>query len=246
MKKFIVYRTTNIVNGKVYIGVHKQENPDVFDGYLGSGNLLRLAIKKYGKQMFVRENLHVHESKTEAYIEEAQLVDNLFVERSDSYNLKCGGYGGWPPTAGKNAAEVLRGSSLSVLHRIKVSKSLKGRKFTTAHKHLIGEANKLRVWSDDSKVKMSKSKQGQGIGRKHSSETKQQRGEKQLGTNNSFYGKHHTSEMRKVISDKNKKLKYVCRITGNVVERRRVPEDIVSEFLSDGWCLGRKLKEVKT
>ena len=33
--KFIVYCTTNIVNKKIYIGVHKTENPDKFDGYVG-------------------------------------------------------------------------------------------------------------------------------------------------------------------------------------------------------------------
>ena len=35
--KFIVYCTTNTVNKKIYIGVHKTSNPDVFDGYLGCG-----------------------------------------------------------------------------------------------------------------------------------------------------------------------------------------------------------------
>ena len=35
--KYIVYQTTSKVNNKIYIGVHKTENPDVFDGYLGNG-----------------------------------------------------------------------------------------------------------------------------------------------------------------------------------------------------------------
>ena len=31
--KYIVYLTTNLVNNKIYIGVHQTDNPDVFDGY---------------------------------------------------------------------------------------------------------------------------------------------------------------------------------------------------------------------
>lgn len=35
--KYIVYQTTNLINNKIYIGVHKTKNPDIFDGYLGCG-----------------------------------------------------------------------------------------------------------------------------------------------------------------------------------------------------------------
>jgi hypothetical protein len=41
-----VYRTTNLVNGKFYIGVHKTDDPN--DGYLGSGKLIGRAFQKYG------------------------------------------------------------------------------------------------------------------------------------------------------------------------------------------------------
>nr|DAM35509.1 MAG TPA: GIY-YIG nuclease superfamily protein [Bacteriophage sp.] len=33
--KWIVYCTTCTINNKIYIGVHKTVNPEVFDGYLG-------------------------------------------------------------------------------------------------------------------------------------------------------------------------------------------------------------------
>lgn len=35
--KYIVYKTTCLVNNKIYIGVHQTYNPDIFDGYLGRG-----------------------------------------------------------------------------------------------------------------------------------------------------------------------------------------------------------------
>lgn len=43
---YLVYRIDNLVNGKHYIGQHITEDP--FDDYMGSGNLIRLAISKYG------------------------------------------------------------------------------------------------------------------------------------------------------------------------------------------------------
>ena len=35
--KYIVYKTTCLVNSKIYIGYHQTSNPEVFDGYLGCG-----------------------------------------------------------------------------------------------------------------------------------------------------------------------------------------------------------------
>ena len=37
--KYIVYQTTNLINNKIYIGVHKTVNPDIFDGYIGNGGI---------------------------------------------------------------------------------------------------------------------------------------------------------------------------------------------------------------
>lgn len=44
----IVYKTTNNVNGKIYVGVHS--TIDIYDNYIGSGKTLKKAIKKYGKR----------------------------------------------------------------------------------------------------------------------------------------------------------------------------------------------------
>ena len=42
---YFIYRTTNLINGKYYIGQHHTE--DLNDGYLGSGRVFIQAIKKY-------------------------------------------------------------------------------------------------------------------------------------------------------------------------------------------------------
>jgi len=47
----IIYKTTNLINGKIYIGLDTHNNPK----YLGSGKLLHFAIEKYGISAFSKE-----------------------------------------------------------------------------------------------------------------------------------------------------------------------------------------------
>lgn len=94
MKKYyLVYKTTCLLNGKIYIGKH--ETFDLNDGYLGSGVLIRRAIEKYGRENFKREILFECSSVGEMNAKEAELVNEDFLRRNDVYNLKSGGDGGW-------------------------------------------------------------------------------------------------------------------------------------------------------
>ena len=45
---YYIYKTTNVVNNKIYIGKHKSKDLD--NNYLGSGKILQLAVKKYGEE----------------------------------------------------------------------------------------------------------------------------------------------------------------------------------------------------
>ena len=92
-KYYLVYQTTNLVNGKIYIGKHETDNLD--DGYLGSGTLIQRAIEKYGEQNFKREILFECSSQEEMNAKEAELVNEEFLKRDDVYNIKLGGQGGW-------------------------------------------------------------------------------------------------------------------------------------------------------
>ena len=108
--KFIVYCTTNIVNKKIYIGVHKTENPDKFDGYLGCSvratqpstymnpkTAFQYAVKKYGTDKFSRSILYVYDTAEEAFNKEKELVTTEFIKLDTNYNMIEGG-GEYRPT----------------------------------------------------------------------------------------------------------------------------------------------------
>lgn len=86
---YILYKTTNLVNDKTYIGIHKTNNLD--DGYLGSGFALLEAVDKYGKEKFKREVLEFCNSYEELLELEKLYVDSDWVRDKSNYNLKTGG-----------------------------------------------------------------------------------------------------------------------------------------------------------
>lgn len=90
---YTVYKTTNLVNGKIYVGLHVTK--DLNDDYLGSGKQIQAAVKKYGKDSFKREYIKICETPEEMYNLEAQIVNEEFVKRTDTYNMKTGGTGSW-------------------------------------------------------------------------------------------------------------------------------------------------------
>ena len=87
---YVIYKTTNLVNGKFYIGKHQTN--DLNDGYIGSGKLLQRAIKKYGLDQFKTEILEI--CPTEDHMNLAEKI-YVVVDREVSYNLCSGGKGGF-------------------------------------------------------------------------------------------------------------------------------------------------------
>lgn len=90
---YTVYKITNLINGKFYIGVHKTSNLE--DGYMGSGLLIRRAIKKYGLENFSKEYIAIFDNELEMYNTEIEIVNSDLIDRGKVYNLNEGGNGNW-------------------------------------------------------------------------------------------------------------------------------------------------------
>lgn len=127
-----VYLTTNIVNGKKYIGRHKSSKYDA--RYKGSGKIIRQAIKRYGRDKFITIVLSEYEDEKSLNQGEIYWIAKYDAVNSDEfYNIEKGGYANGRPVGFKvtresveRVANKLRGRKLSDDTRLKISLSLKG------------------------------------------------------------------------------------------------------------------------
>lgn len=160
-----VYKITNNVNGKFYIGVHEGE---VDDDYMGSGKAIKAAIKKYGLDNFTKEVVQICESKEAAYQLEKEIVTPELIESRQSYNLNTGGKGGWyhvdlsgdknPMKRPEVAAKVSESIKKSITEEERKARSERMKKMRAD-----GTVTKPKGWthSEESKQKMSASRTGQ-------------------------------------------------------------------------------------
>ena len=141
-----IYKTTNLINGKIYIG-QKKSNKFLAEDYLGSGIYLKHAIDKYGSKNFNVELVEECGCKDELNQREIFWINHFnSTDLSIGYNIACGGQGG------NLGEEVCK----------KISNSHKGKKFSEEHKQ------KLRIpKSEEHKYKISKSCKGRKLSEEH-------------------------------------------------------------------------------
>lgn len=96
-KKYgFIYITTNLINGRKYIGQKKYDKDGEWKNYLGSGTIIKQAIKKYGKENFQREIIEECETSKELNIREVYWINFYNAKESEEfYNMVDGG--GNPP-----------------------------------------------------------------------------------------------------------------------------------------------------
>jgi len=135
---YTIYKTTNLLNNKYYIGLHRTEN--IADGYMGSGKLLKAAFHEYGKENFYTEILYDCKSEKEMNaIEKILVVPDV----ETNYNVILGGYGGhnkgqpMSEASKKSLRDINLGKKHTKETKLKMSLSKKGKEFSEAHKRAM-------------------------------------------------------------------------------------------------------------
>jgi len=180
-KYHYIYKTTNLLSGKYYIGMHSTSNLE--DGYTGSGKRLRYSINKYGRENHAVEILEFVNSREELKKREEEIVNLNEIAKIDCMNLKVGGIGG-----GFTQEQQLKGAINGGIAR--AIKMRSDPDFMKEFRENLKKDNKKR-WKDPIfRKKILKAMNW--TGKKHTQETKDKIGEansiSQKGTNNSQYG----------------------------------------------------------
>jgi len=118
----IIYKTTNTINGKFYVGKDSKNNP----AYFGSGMILQKAIAKYGKENFKKEILE-YCSVESINDQEIFWIDKLNAI-GDGYNITSGGEGGDTTSNHPNKLEIIKLRSKNNIGKHNISPSIETRK----------------------------------------------------------------------------------------------------------------------
>ncbi len=230
-----VYLTTNLINGKQYIGDHSTDNLN--DEYLGSGRpYLKNAIKKYGRQNFKREILEFFPSKQEAFDAQEKFINFYNTLSPKGYNIS--------PKGGNNC---FKGISEDGIKRIRNSK--KGKKFSLDHKQKLSEShkgkipsNKNRKQSEETKLKIKKANTGkkrtpeqlEKMRQSHLGKTLSEESKQKLS--NSKKGTKASDEARKNLSNSHKgKIPWNKGKTG-LNHKKETKEKIKQTMKEKGIC----------
>lgn len=190
---YYIYAVMHRTSGKIYIGAHgcsPYGNCHRFSedcSYMGSGKALKRALRKYGRDAFIRCILSELPSENEMYELEAALVDSEFASHPETYNLCVGGRSGntsdpdlhqsmvakshgWvrTPEYRQRMSLAMSRRFLNPKERQKMSEAMRGRYVSpaTREKHRLAQLGKK--YSDESREKMRLAKLGKYLGASNS------------------------------------------------------------------------------
>jgi len=160
-----IYKITNKINGKIYIGKDTKNK----NNYYGSGIVIKDAIKKYGKDNFIKEI--IDECEDYNTLNEKEMKWILFYNSTDvniGYNRSHGGDG-------------FSGITLETIN--KIAQKHKGSKRTNETKKKMSDAAKDKPKSEEHKKSLSKSWEKRKIEHPYTKETLEKMKNSMLGKN---------------------------------------------------------------
>lgn len=239
----VIYKTTNLLNKKIYIGKDKKNNPK----YLGSGILLINSIKKYGRENFKKEIIQECESLEELNESETFWIFKLeSYKREIGYNIALGGEGG--DTISNNPKKYEIGKRHSEKLKGKPS-GMKGKNHSQETKeklHLTSSGENNGMYQHIYTAETLEKQRNVKIGKKHTREQNKNQSERQKGkptslkgrknpkhsewmkNNNPFKGKTHTDETKekiRIINSKPKSEEHKKKISQSLIGN--IPGNIV-------------------
>jgi hypothetical protein len=180
-KYHYIYKTTNLINEKYYIGMHTTDNLN--DGYIGSGKKLWHSINKYGKENFKCEILEILPNKCSLKEREKELVNENLLKDPMCMNLTIGGGDGFYYI---NKMGINNKSNQFILGGKASAKKLETDEVWRVKHSQIASENFKKAH------KNGKIKYDTFTGKKHTEDTKRKISEtnsiKQKGENNSQFG----------------------------------------------------------
>ena len=238
----IIYKTTNLINGKFYIGKDERNKDD----YLGSGLLLNRAIKKYGIENFEKETIETCDTREKLCEREKYWIKELNAQDIKiAYNIADGGWGGATNTGmtlPKLSEERKQQISEFQTGRIKTKETckkisnaktgIKRAEFSEEWKLNMSKASKARElpteWLDQQKPKFGKDNPMYGI--THSDETKKKMSESHLKNPVRYWkGKTRSDEAKRKTSE---------------TLKNRTPEQLLKQYKK--WYITRFSKSPTT
>ena len=223
-KHYLIYQTTNLVNGKIYIGKHETFN--IEDNYFGSGKYLLNAINKHGIENFEFKILIDLKNRKEMNLLEKMVVTEEFCKRNDVYNIKVGGDGGWDYI---NNELHLNGNQMFVKNMSKddfKKRSIKAQQ-TYANRRKTFTVEELKAYKA------------------------MKRRVALCGVSQAFKGKHHTDEAKQKIKDFHAKNHPQAGEKNSQYGKMWICNDLTKESvrimktdpIPDGWRKGRICKK---
>lgn len=174
-KYHFIYKTTNLLSGKYYIGMHSTD--DLNDGYMGSGKRLKCSLNKYGKENHKVENLEFLNSREELKKREEDIVNLNEIAKESCMNLMTGGQGGFVSEESQKKRSIAANKALNyklkndlkfnTFFRLKISEGVKN---TYQNGRLKFESFNFnnKKHSKESRDKIAESNKLNGIGVKNS------------------------------------------------------------------------------